>query len=62
MHFDALKKKVQWDYKLQYLKIVTNGHQYINTTEFEKFIFWISAHTPIEKGSNQDSNTPIDLK
>ena len=30
----------------------TNGHQYINTTEDEKFIFWINSHTPIEKDSN----------
>ena len=37
-------------------------HQYINTTEDEKFIFWINAHTPIEKESNQDWNTPIHLK
>ena len=38
------------------------GHQYINTTEDEKFIFWINAHTPIEKESNQDWNTTIHLK
>ena len=63
--FDAVWctwKKVQWDYKLQHLKIVTNGHQYINTTEDEKFVFWINAHTPIEKESNQDWNTPIHLE
>ena len=40
-------------------KIVTNGHQYTKTTEDKKFIFWINAHTPIEKQSNQDWNTPI---
>ena len=45
-------KKVQWDYKLQYLKIVTNGHQYIKTTEDKKFSSWINAHSPIEKQSN----------
>ena len=55
-------KKVQWDYKLQHLKIVTNGHQYTKTTEDKKFIFWINAHTPIEKKSNQDWNTPIHLE
>ena len=27
-----------------------------------KFIFWINAHTPIEKQTNQDWNTPIHLK
>ena len=27
-----------------------------------KFIFWISAHTPIEKQTNQGWNTPIHLK
>ena len=29
-------KKVQGDYKLQYLKVVTNGHQYIKTNEDKK--------------------------
>ena len=53
---------MQWDYKLQHLKIVTNGHQYTKTTEDKKFIFWINAHTPIEKQSNQDWNTPIHLE
>ena len=37
-------------------------HQYINTTEGEKFIFWINAHAPIEKESNQDWNTTIHFK
>ena len=27
-----------------------------------KFIFWINAHTPIEKQTKQDWNTPIHLK
>ena len=36
MQFDALEKKVQGDYKLQYLKVVTNGHQYIKTNEDKK--------------------------
>ena len=43
-------------------KIVTNEHQYTKTTEDKKFIFWINAHTPIQKQSNQDWNTPIHLK
>ena len=55
-------KKVLWDYKLEHLKIVTNGHQYTKTTEDKKFIFWINAHTPIEKQSNQDWNASIHLK
>ena len=49
MQFDALEKKVQWDYKLKHLKIVTNGDQYTKTTEDKKLIFWINAHNPIEK-------------
>ena len=53
---------MQWDYKLQHLKIVTNGHQYTRTTEDKKFIIWINAHTPIEKQSNLDWNTSIHLK
>ena len=44
---------------MQYLKIVTNWHQYTKNTEDEKFIFWINAHTPIEKQSNQDWNATI---
>ena len=55
-------KKVLWDYKLQHLKIVTNGHQYTKATEDKKFIFWINAHSPIEKQSNQDWNISIHLK
>ena len=55
-------KKVLWDYKLEHLKIVTNGHQYTKTTEDQKFVFWLKARTPIEKQSNQDWNTPIHLK
>ena len=50
------------EYKLEHLKIVTNGHQYAKTTENEKFRFWINAHTRTEKQSNQDWNTPIHLK
>ena len=38
MQSDALEKPTR-DYKLQYLKIVTNGHQYKKNTEDEKFIF-----------------------
>ena len=30
--------------------------------KIKKFIFWINAHTPIEKQSNQDWNTSIHLK
>ena len=41
---------------------MTNGHQYTKTTEDKKFMFWINAHTPIEKQSNQDWNTPIHLE
>ena len=62
MQFDALEKNVLWDYKWQHLKIVTNGHQYTKTAEDKKFIFWINAHAPIEKQSNQDWNTSIHLK
>ena len=36
IQFDTLEKSVM---KLQYLKIVTNGHQYTKTTEDKKFIF-----------------------
>ena len=39
-------------------KIVINGHQYTKTTEDLKFIFWINAHTPIEKQSNQTEIRP----
>ena len=28
----------------------------------KKFMFWINAHTPFEKQSNQDWNTPIHLE
>ena len=45
-------KKVWWYYKLQNLQIVTNGHQYTNTTEDKNFIFSINAHTPTETQSN----------
>ena len=55
-------KKMWWDYKLQHLKLVTNGHQYTKITEDKKFIFWINAHSLIEKYSNQDWNTSIHLK
>ena len=58
MQFDALEKNVM----IQHLKIVTNGHQYTKTTEDKKFTFWINAHTPIEKKSKQDWNTPIHLE
>ena len=61
MQFGALEKSAM-SYKLQHLKIVTNGHQYTKTTEDKKFIFWINAHTPIEKQFNQDWNTPIHLE
>ena len=47
---------------MQHLKIVTNWHQYTKNTEDEKFIFWINAHTPIEKQSNQDWNATIHWK
>ena len=30
--------------------------------KIKKVIFWINAHIPIEKQSNQDWNTPIHLK
>ena len=32
------------------------------TIEEIKFIFWINVHTPIEKQSNKDWNTPIHLE
>ena len=32
-------RKVEWDYKLGDLKIVTNGYEFTKTTEDEKFIF-----------------------
>ena len=35
-------------------KIVTNGHHYTKTAEYEKFIFSINNHTSIKKHSNQD--------
>ena len=38
-----------------------NGHQCTKSTENKKFVFWINALTPIEKQSNIDWNTPIDL-
>ena len=44
------------------MKIVTNGHQYTKTTEDKKFIFWINAHNPVEKKSDQTWNTPIHLE
>ena len=61
VQFDALGRKCNetTNYKLQ---IVTKGHQYTKTTKDKKFIFWINAHTPIEKQSNQDWNTPIHLE
>ena len=34
----------------------------IQGLKMKKFIFWISAYTPIEKQSNQDWNTTIHLK
>ena len=52
-------KNVWWDYRLEHLKPVTNGHQYEKTTEDEKLIFSINVHTPIEKQSNQGWNPPI---
>ena len=52
---------MQWDYKLQHLKIA-NEHQYTNTAQDKKFIFWINAHTLIAKQSNKDWNTFIHLK
>ena len=60
MQFDALEKKCNETANCN--QIVTNGHQYINTTEDEKLIFWINAHIPIEKESHQDWDTPIHLK
>ena len=53
---------MQWDYKLQYLKIATKENQYTKTAEDKKFIFWINPHTAIENQSNKDWNTPIHLK
>ena len=50
------------NYKLQYLKTVTNWHSYTKNAEDGKSIFWINTHTPIGKQSNQDWNTPIHLK
>ena len=47
---------------MQHLKNVTDRHQYTKTAEDKKLIFWINAHTPIEKQSNEDWNTPIHLK
>ena len=40
----------------------TETLKYTNTTEDKKFLFWINAHTPIKKQSNQDWNTPIHLE
>ena len=60
MQFNALEKGLM-NYKLQHLKEVTKGNQYIKTTEEKKFISCINAHTPIEKQSTQDWNTPIHL-
>ena len=61
MQFDALGRKCNetTNYKLQ---IVTKGHQYTKTTKDKKFIFWINAHTTIEKQPNQNWNTPIHLE
>ena len=63
MQFDALEKSVM---RLQITAFKNCNkwtvYKYINTTEDEKFVFWINAHTPIEKESNQDWNTPIHLK
>ena len=61
VQFDALGRKCNetTNYKLQ---IVTNGHQYTKTTKDKKFIFWINAHTTIEKQPNQNWNTPIHLE
>ena len=36
MQFDAPEKKVQWDSKLEHLKIVTNGHHDKKTFANEK--------------------------
>ena len=62
MQFDTLEKKVYWDCKLEHLKNVTNWNHYTKTTGDGNFKFWINAHTPTEKQSNQDWNTPIHLK
>ena len=53
MQFNALEKGLM-NYKLQHLKEVTKGHQYIKTTEEKMFISCINAHTPIEKQSTRD--------
>ena len=53
MQFNALEKGLM-NYKLQHLKEVTKGNQYIKTTEEKKFISCINAHTLIEKQSTQD--------
>ena len=44
------------------MKILTNGHQYTKATEDKKLMSWINVHTPIEKQSNQNWNTPIHLQ
>ena len=62
MQFDALEKKSVMRLQITHLKIVSNGHHYTKATEDEKYLFWINAHTPIEKHSNQDWNTTIHLK
>ena len=61
MQFDVLEKKCN-ETKNYSIANLTNGHQYTKTTKDKKFIFWINAHTPIEKQSNQDWNTSIHLK
>ena len=53
MQFNALEKGLM-NYKLQHLKEVTKGNQYIKTTVEKKFISCINAHTLIEKQSTQD--------
>ena len=62
MQFDTLEKKVYWYCKLEHLKNVTNWHHYTKATGDGNFKFWINAHTPTEKQSNQGWNTPIHLK
>ena len=58
MQFDALEKSAM---RLQ-ITAFKNCNKWTPVyTEDEKFIFWINAHTPIEKQSIQDWNTPIKI-
>ena len=61
MQFDALEKKCNVTTNYSF-KNCNKWTPYTKTTEDKKFTFWINAHTPIEKQSNQDWNTSIHLK